>query len=469
MSNKAIALLKVLLHGDIQLDEITKYVDLDINSIERNINVLNEYLKERGIDPIKKINNVYSLQNKDEKFSEFFSKLDILSSRERQDIYCIRLLLDGFINLEKERQLMGISRTTAIKDLRKVKEFLEEKNIKVESRNSKGIFLKEVNDGNLYNILCEKIMKLFIDREFLSKQRKALLEEITILEEETYLEIYSNMTTKFNLKKSMFSFYAVYTMAIIEKLKGPIEYELNQIESHEEYNKIYLTLEQIDFPVELSLEFKKFLAGVVLKIKYNYNLNISLRDSYEKFINKIQKIFKLTEREKEELHKQLITCYSMGFLDKKYGVLWVRKSPNSERCKRLGQLVEKTLKELSIDMIYSDILRLAGCITNFFMTEEYVEGFKVLSVSRDINNEYSQRVINSLKVFYPKISFTTESFLEFRFKSKKEIESYNLIISDTESYSIKNLRKVNTLSLREIQRCFIEYVLDKRFKNLEDI
>ena len=469
MSNKAIALLKVLLHGDIQLDEITKYVDLDINSIERNINVLNEYLKERGINPIKKINNTYSLQNKDEKFSEFFSKLDILSSRERQDIYCIRLLLDGFINLEKERQLMGISRTTAIKDLKKVKEFLEEKNIKVESRNSKGIFLKEVNDGNLYNILCEKIMKLFIDREFLSKQRKALLEEITILEEEIYLEIYTNITEKFNLKKSMFSFYAVYTMAIIEKLKGPIKYELNQIEFHEEYDEVYSALEQIDFPIELSLEFKRFLTGVVLKIKYNYNLNIALKESYGKFVDKIQKIFKLTEREREELHKQLITCYTMGFLDKKYGVLWVRKSPNSERCKRLGQLIERCLKELNIDMIYSDILRLAGCITNFFMTEEYVEGFKVLSVSRDVNNEYSQRVINSLKVFYPKISFTTESFLEFRFKSKKEIESYNLIISDTESYSIKNLRKVNTLSLREVQRCFIEYALDKRFKNLEDI
>ena len=118
-------------------------------------------------------------------------------------------------------------------------------------------------------------------------------------------------------------------------------------------------------------------------------------------------------------------------------------------------------------MIYSDILRLAGCITNFFMIEEYTDGFKVLSVSRNIDNEYSQRVINSMKVFYPKISFTTQSFLEFRFKDRKEIESYDLIISDTESYSIKNLRKVNTLSLREIQRCFIEYVLDKRFLKLK--
>lgn len=467
MSNKAIALLKVLLHGDIHLDEITKYVDLDINSIERNINILNEYLHEKGIKPIKKVNNMYSLENRDEKFSEFFSKLDILSSRERQDIYCIRLLLDGYINLEKERQAMGVSRTTAIKDLKKVREFLEKNGINVESRNSKGIFLKEINEGNLYNILCEKIMKLFIDREFLSKQRKELLEEIDILEEEKYLEIYSQITEKFKLKKYSFSYYAIYTMAIIEKIKGSINYDLNGIENHKEFNETLLEMENLKTTAMLSSEFKKFLASVVLKIRYSCDLNIDLKKSYESFINKIQELFELNEKERKELYEQLVNCYAMGYFDKKYGVLWVRKSPNSERCKRLGQIVEETLKDLGIEMIYSDILRLARCITNFFMLEEYGEGFKVLSVSRNIDNEYSQRVINSMKVFYPKISFTIQSFLEFRFKDRKEIESYDLIISDTESYSIKNLRKVNTLSLREIQRCFIEYVLDKRFLKLK--
>lgn len=467
MSNKAIALLKVLLHGDIHLDEITKYVDLDANSIERNINILNEYLREKGIKPVKKINNIYSLENRDEKFSEFFSKLDILLSREREDIYCIRLLLDGYINLEKERQAMGVSRTTAIKDLKRVREFLMEEGIEVESKNSKGIFLKEINEGNLYNILCEKIMKLFIDREFLSKQRKELLEEIDILEEESYLKIYSQISDEFKLKKSSFPYYAIYTMAIIERIKGSINYELKGIENHEEFEDVLLRLERIKTIAVLSSEFKRFLASVVLKIKYNYSLNIPLRESYKKFIDKIQDIFKLDKNEKEKLYDKLITCYAMGYLDKEYGVLWVRKNPHSERCKKMGRIVEETLKNLGIEMIYSDILRLASSITNFFMSEEYIDGFKVLSVSRNIDNEYNQRVIGSMKVFYPKISFTTESFLEFRFKNKNEIENYDLIISDTESYGIKNLRKVNTLSLREIQRCFIEYALDKRLAKLK--
>lgn len=54
MSNNAITLLKVLLHGDIYIDEIEKYTNLDNATVDRNIQVLNEYLKDKGINPIKK-------------------------------------------------------------------------------------------------------------------------------------------------------------------------------------------------------------------------------------------------------------------------------------------------------------------------------------------------------------------------------------------------------------------------------
>lgn len=104
MSNTMITLLKIVLHGDIHIDEIAKYIDLDVNSIDRNIHILNGYLKEKGIGQIERSNNVYSVKNLNGNVSEFFSKLDILSSKERQDIYCVRLLLNGYINLEKERQ-----------------------------------------------------------------------------------------------------------------------------------------------------------------------------------------------------------------------------------------------------------------------------------------------------------------------------------------------------------------------------
>ncbi|MGL4789584.1 MAG: hypothetical protein ACRCWZ_07540, partial [Cetobacterium sp.] len=141
MSTAAITLLKILLHGDMHVDEIGKYINLDTNAIERNMQTLNEYLKANNMNVVKKVNNIYSLENKNDGFADFFSKLDVLTSDERIDIYCIRFLLRGYINLEKERQQMGVSRTTAIKDFKRVRELLEKNSIFIESRNSKGIFL----------------------------------------------------------------------------------------------------------------------------------------------------------------------------------------------------------------------------------------------------------------------------------------------------------------------------------------
>ncbi|MGL5052403.1 MAG: hypothetical protein ACRC5W_09080, partial [Cetobacterium sp.] len=63
MSTTVITLLKILLHGDAHIDEIVKYTNLDVNSIERKILILNDYLEANGISKVKKINNIYILEN----------------------------------------------------------------------------------------------------------------------------------------------------------------------------------------------------------------------------------------------------------------------------------------------------------------------------------------------------------------------------------------------------------------------
>lgn len=467
MSNNAITLLKVLLHGDIYIDEIEKYTNLDNATVDRNIQVLNEYLKDKGINPIKKIDNIYSIKMVDETYSAIFSKLDILSSKERQDIYCIRLLMDGHINLEKERKKIGVSRTTAIKDFKKVKNFLETKKIVLESKNSKGIFLKNGENPEIWNVLCEKFMKLFIDRDFLSKQRKELLDEINIFEEKKYIALYSELSKIFKLKKSIFSFYSIYSMGIIEKIKGKLNFSSKNTHHCCEFQEILNTIDELPNASEFSKDLKIFIVNTVLKSKYFLLLDKDLKKGFKSFIAKLKEIFNLTNQEKEKLQRKILVCYVMGYLDKRYGVIWVKKRPESIISREFDRVIENILKDLKIDMIYSDILRLADCITKFFMNEEYVEGFKVLSISRNIDSEYNKRVIESIKVFYPKITFITESFLEFRFRDKDEIEQYDLMISDVESYSAKKLRRLNSLSLKEIQRCLIEYVLDKRLKSIK--
>ncbi|MGL4671505.1 hypothetical protein [Cetobacterium sp.] len=463
MSTSAITLLKVLLHGDMHIDELGKYMKLDANSIERNVTILNRYLREKGMKTVKKMNNIYSLENKDERFSDFFSKLDILSSEQRQNILCTKLLLNGYINLEKEREKLGISRTTAIKDLKVVKEQLLKSDIFLESKNSKGIFIQTDEESKVNRILCENLIRLFVDRDFLCMQRKELLEEVNILDEEKYIKIYKEITDVFKIRKSIIAFYAIYSLALIEKHKGFLE--IRKKEKNDKEIEIEKILEKTNLAKSLSDNIKEKVAEIVLKTKCYKSSDSVINKQLNIFIDEVKEKFKMCKLEAKRLEESIANYFIMGYVDKKYGVLWVRKKPHSLRCQKLANVIESILDKIKLEMMYSDVLRLSGSISNFFLDEQHIKGFKVLSVSRNLDEEQNYKVIKCMKELYPGLNFESESLLDFRFRSEDNILSYDLIISDTESYKIKNLVKVNSLSVKEIQRCFIEYVLDKRFES----
>ncbi|MGL5000657.1 MAG: hypothetical protein ACRC6J_02915, partial [Cetobacterium sp.] len=312
MSNTAIKLLKILLHGDIHIDEIVKYIELDVNSIERNISVLNGYLKEKGLSYVKKINNIYSLESSDTCFADFCSKLDILTSDNRKEIYCIRILLDGYINLEKERQRIGVSRTTAVKDFKAVKEMLQKKDILLESRNSKGIFLKGNNESKITEVLCENLTRLFVDRDFLSMQRKSLLEEVNILDEEICINMYKKLTETFKIRKSVFSFYAIYSMAIIERYKGKLVFDKHGLENEKEFEQVMFEFEKMEISKILSKELKEFVAITLLKTKYYEHLDSTIKKSLVDFVDRIKIEFKMQTSEAEELKISIANYFLMG-------------------------------------------------------------------------------------------------------------------------------------------------------------
>ncbi|MGL5701666.1 MAG: hypothetical protein ACRCW5_00635, partial [Cetobacterium sp.] len=327
MSTAAITLLKILLHGDMHVDEIGKYINLDTNAIERNMQTLNEYLKANNMNVVKKVNNIYSLENKNDGFADFFSKLDVLTSDERIDIYCIRFLLKGYINLEKERQQMGVSRTTAIKDFKRVRELLEKNSIFIESRNSKGIFLKEPNNTKITEILCEKLMKLFAERDFLSKKRRELLEEINILDEKSFVKIYKEITDVFKIRKSIFTFYAIYSMALIEKHKGVLCYDSPNIDTKEKTEEIMERLNNLNNSVDISENLKNAIGSVLLKGKYYMSSDYPIEKHFSRFSNRLQEVFGMNNDETKRLENYILSYFAIGYLDKKYGVLWVRKNP----------------------------------------------------------------------------------------------------------------------------------------------
>ncbi|MGL5638951.1 MAG: hypothetical protein ACRCW7_06365, partial [Cetobacterium sp.] len=61
MTNTAKILLKILLNGDLHQNDLERYFDLDLNSIKKNLKILNNYLISHKLGVIKKNKNIYTL------------------------------------------------------------------------------------------------------------------------------------------------------------------------------------------------------------------------------------------------------------------------------------------------------------------------------------------------------------------------------------------------------------------------
>ncbi|MGL5935148.1 MAG: helix-turn-helix domain-containing protein, partial [Cetobacterium sp.] len=385
-------LLKILLGGNLDQNELKKYLNLDLKYIKKNLSLLNKYLASNDLGTINKNNNIYSIENKNDDFSKLFLNSDILSKEERVDIICLKLLLDKEIKLEILREKLNVSRSTINSDLKKVKDYLEKFDIYFESRSYKGVFLKTPESSKIKDILCEKIMKLFIKREFLSSYEKDILNKINILNEKDYYELYLKIGCEFQFRKSIYMFYAIYSMALVEKWNDNFSYQIHNLNSQDESYSIFGKIDEIiikyDFKLDISLEFKIFMTDIVLKIRKYPLFEEELAKSFQDFISKLEKDFDLVLKDEQGFISEIMYLYTIGYLNNKYDFLWIRPKVESIAYTKFGDYLQMTFKELGIEMFYSDILGLAEEIINYFVIKEYSNNFKILYVTTNDNLKY---------------------------------------------------------------------------------
>lgn len=465
MTNTVKTLLKILLSGNLEEKDLQKYLDLDLKYIKKNIQLLDNYLVSHNYGYIKKKNETYSIKNKNNDFSKLFSDLSILSKKEREDIICLELLLNKQIKLEELRGKLYISRSTINSDLKRVKEYLEQNEIFIESKSYRGVFLKNLDSQNIKNILCEKIMKLLVGKEFITSYEKNMLDKINILDEKKYYRFYLKIIEKFKLRKSFYVFYAIYSMALIEKLEGKFDYEINLSCEKEEVDKILKIVEEIilDFEPELEITpvFRIFLTGVILKVKKYPLFEPKLIDSFNKFILELESDLKLDLKNKKELIFELKQIFTIGYLNYKYNYLWIRPKVEVSSCLKFTSYIQRMLKKLGIEMFYSDILGISEEVIDFFIREEYSKKNKILCITTNSNFKYYDNIVGYMNTFYPKIKLEIISFLDFDLVNQYEINKYDLIVSEIEILVNVKYKKVRVLNIVTLNEVLINSILEK--------
>ncbi|MGL4732797.1 MAG: hypothetical protein ACRCWN_03840 [Fusobacteriaceae bacterium] len=182
-------------------------------SLQRNLRALNEFLRDSNLPEVKKNTELFSLTLTSEEKKYLFSKINLFSSDHRTSYLFIKIMLMGFINLEKELDFLGVSRTTINRDFEYVKEKIKTHGLSITHLHGKGNVI-EGDMGDIGYPLCQQIMKMLAEKDYLPIKLKQFISGLLMKDMNNfYIEI-RKISKNLNITLGEYGFYFIYAQEV---------------------------------------------------------------------------------------------------------------------------------------------------------------------------------------------------------------------------------------------------------------
>ncbi|MGL5579976.1 MAG: hypothetical protein ACRDCE_03285, partial [Cetobacterium sp.] len=167
-----INILKILYQTEISKNNLALNLNLTNGCLMKAIKQINIYLEDFKINSRIFINDdMISLELSKKEWKLIFYNLNELSNQDKFDYLYIKFIYFGFINLEKEKEILNISRSSLSRYFFNIKKLLDTNNSKIIYNNGKGSKIISLSEYNK-NLFVIKVMKLFLHEEILIKSQK---------------------------------------------------------------------------------------------------------------------------------------------------------------------------------------------------------------------------------------------------------------------------------------------------------
>lgn len=427
MHSTAINILKMLHQTKMKKENLAYNLEIKEGALLKNINLINNFLRDLKLNEIIIEKGVVKLKLEKREWSKVFEKIDTLTFEEKVDYLYIKIVYYGFINLEKEREKLQVSRSSITRCFLSVKELLENGKSKIIYNNGKGNKIISLSNENEI-LFYQKLTKLILEEEILTPLQKELL----------------GVIKKFSIKLRVTKLTSIYNCLKLPAAPGIIaylcsldiysknfennKYTIKNIENRELLQRIQIAVNSIG-GVGFSESYKEVL------VYYIYSIATNKHYLFENIVYKTNEIIDdlciLVDIKCSRLKSLLFQQIYFGILRKESGILKIRDVDIHSEDIILLNIVEKILEKHSQKLYICD----KYIIVSFFKEQifkKYIDNVNsVLILVGEINTLFQLSLKEKLNKNFPNINFNIEyNFLNIRTNKYK---FYDIIINDTQT------------------------------------
>lgn len=399
--------------------DLEKILSIKKRSIDNNINTINDFLNSYKIDGIQKIKDLLFLKpctiNRIKEILQFAP----LSVEERKEYLLLQLFFENTINLNENTDKIQTTRRTLNYDLKDIKEYLESKNLKVDSVSGKGIFL-EGDEQIIRELFSTHLTKYLINKNInhslFSDLIKDYFHEDKVESNKNYMLKLLNGISVTLMPEDFYKIIAILLISSHRKDKITFENEYvpkQKVISHKFYAKTAKFLRVKGLDTLKPYELDSIIETLFYLDTKSYE---ELDENSSKFIQKIAEIFKVDLSLNLQSVMRVSNILRVGKLKSEYNFYENKEVYElNKHQKEDYKKIENILLSMSLKLFPEDILSLAIILKNHHenMVMDRAKHKRIVIVDDTFDHMYGNLLLKHLKNF---------SFIEV----VKIIESYEI-------------------------------------------
>lgn len=456
MNTTAANILKILSQSEMSVDDMQLYLEVEKSSIIKSILQLNEFLKLIKLPTIEKKDNVYFFNLTNQQMKTLFNNLNILTSREKVDYLFIKFIATGFLNLEKEKENLDISRSTILRTFKMVKEIFAKNGTIFKYVHTKGLVLTKISDLDKINF-CKKLMIFFIEEDILVLSRKKLLDSIKKFDTKERMEsLYPILnTSEISINYMILSF--IHALEICVDLFDGFTFKIDKNLNIEKFTKLKSLVEK--YGVGFSDKYKEQLvAFLYLFSSQDRQLDSFLIETSYKFIEELKNYFKL-EITNEDLYRLLFNKVYLSLFKFENNILKISNAKRDVNQIMILEKLDKFLDDYSYKIHIADKYVIAFILKTIIIEENIISIKNVLLLLQDASIDKKSAFKIALKRSIPAVNFDIEPILFYQKNIAILKKNYDIIIADSNiAYESITIESYNNIKIYEILE---DYALKK--------